>query len=202
MAIGPYPAVFEAAEGDEVGYTVTFRDLPEAITEGDTEEDALRMAEDVLASALSYYAEQGKPLPRPSEPKRGERLVFLPTLIQAKLALWIRMGELGMTKADLADKLGVDYKAARRLMKLDKRSPAMAQAATKAPSSQPSPISADTAGVVRSAATMPRIVLDTPNSGWPSVSVKPPSSGQSSAVPIAFFEKSGAALATAIRTRS
>ncbi len=29
------------------------------------------------------------------------------------------MGELGMTKADLADKLGVDHKAARRLMKLD-----------------------------------------------------------------------------------
>jgi antitoxin HicB len=119
MAIGPYPAVLDSAEGDDAGYTVTFRDLPEAITEGDTEEQALRMAEDVLASALSYYAEQGKALPRPSAPKRGDRLVFLPTLIQAKLALWIRMGELGMTKADLADRLGVDHKAARRLMKLD-----------------------------------------------------------------------------------
>ena len=36
-------------------FTVTFRDVPEAITEGDTREEALLRAEDALESALAMY---------------------------------------------------------------------------------------------------------------------------------------------------
>lgn len=122
MAIGPYPAHFDPADAPDVGYTVTFRDVPHGVTEGDDEAEALAMAQDLLACMLSDYAEQGKPFPKASAPKRGERLVFLPSLIQAKLALWARMGELGINKADLAEKLGIDHKAVRRLLKLDHNS--------------------------------------------------------------------------------
>ena len=35
------------------GFTVTFRDVPEAITEGDSRDEALMRAEDALESALA-----------------------------------------------------------------------------------------------------------------------------------------------------
>lgn len=68
-----YPARFEpAAEG---GFVVTFRDIPEAITQGETEAEALEMAQDALATALELYVEANRPLPAPSAPLDGERLI-------------------------------------------------------------------------------------------------------------------------------
>ena len=37
------------------GFTVTFRDVPEPITGGDTREEALLRAEDAVESALAMY---------------------------------------------------------------------------------------------------------------------------------------------------
>jgi predicted RNase H-like HicB family nuclease len=68
-----YPARFQPAK--EGGFTVTFRDVPEAITEGDTMDEAMSAAADALESALSFYIADRKPLPKPSAPKRGERMV-------------------------------------------------------------------------------------------------------------------------------
>lgn len=116
-----YAARFER-EDDGSAINVSFRDLPEALTFGRTEDEAVEMAQDVLASALSYYAENNEPFPAASAPRRGERLIFLPALIEAKLGLWARMGELGLTKADLAERLSVDHKAVRRLLKFDHNS--------------------------------------------------------------------------------
>ncbi|NJO36450.1 MAG: type II toxin-antitoxin system HicB family antitoxin [Rhizobiales bacterium] len=115
--MSPYPAKLSPeAEG---GYAVTFRDLGEAVAFGESEEEAIDKAGEVLADVLSYYAEDGKAFPDASAPKRGEKLVFLPVIIQAKLALWARMGELGLTKVELAARLGIDEKAARRMLRLD-----------------------------------------------------------------------------------
>lgn len=58
---------------------VTFRDIPEAITQGDTWAEAMEMAEDVLRSAMEFYSENKRPVPLPSAVKRGERLVVLIT---------------------------------------------------------------------------------------------------------------------------
>ena len=87
-------------------YTVTFRDVPEAITEGQSLEEALLNAEDALASALSLYISerQALPLPTPAEP--GERLVKLSALGMAKLALYEAMRERGVGRAELARRLG------------------------------------------------------------------------------------------------
>lgn len=51
------------------GWTVTFPDVPEAITQGDTAEEVARMAQDALAVALSFYVEAGQPFPKPSAPE-------------------------------------------------------------------------------------------------------------------------------------
>jgi predicted RNase H-like HicB family nuclease len=45
-----YPARLKA---DEAGFTVTFRDIPEAITAGETREEAI----DALATAMDFYFE-------------------------------------------------------------------------------------------------------------------------------------------------
>ena len=50
---GPTPAALIA--DPDGGFTATFRDVPEAITEGDTREEALLRAEDALESALEMY---------------------------------------------------------------------------------------------------------------------------------------------------
>lgn len=70
-----YPAIFEAAP--EGGFVVTFRDIPEAITQGDTEAEAMEMAEDALFSAMEFYLEDKRPVPLPSAALPGERLVTL-----------------------------------------------------------------------------------------------------------------------------
>lgn len=71
-----YPAKFTPAK--EGGYIVTFRDIPEAITQGDDMTEAVEMAEDVLQSAMDFYFEDQRPAPLPSAPEEGERLVELP----------------------------------------------------------------------------------------------------------------------------
>ncbi|MGO7370082.1 type II toxin-antitoxin system HicB family antitoxin [Rhizobium ruizarguesonis] len=48
------------------GFTVTFPDVPEAITEGDDMAQARTMAAEALGVALLTYLEMGRPLPAPA----------------------------------------------------------------------------------------------------------------------------------------
>jgi antitoxin HicB len=64
-----YAALLEAQP--EGGFTVTFPDIPEAITEGDTREEALFQAADVLTLCLDERIESGLALPTPTTVKRG-----------------------------------------------------------------------------------------------------------------------------------
>jgi antitoxin HicB len=106
---------------DNGGYVVTFPDVPEAITQGDTVEEALDEAQDALIGALSFYIEDGRALPR-SRRRKGLYPVALPPLVAAKLALYEAMRAEGMTGAKLARKLKVADTTVRRLLDLDHRS--------------------------------------------------------------------------------
>lgn len=68
-----YPATFTPDEGG--GYAVTFRDVPEAITQGDTFEDAKEMASFALAVAFEFYSEDDRELPKPSQAQQGDVLI-------------------------------------------------------------------------------------------------------------------------------
>ena len=57
---------------EDNGYTVTFRDIPEALTCGDSLEDARAMAVDALISGLDFYFEDRRPGPSPSKKLKGE----------------------------------------------------------------------------------------------------------------------------------
>jgi len=87
------------------GFTITFRDVPEAITESDTREEALLRAEDALESALAMYVAAKEALPAPSPPQPGEVTVPLSALGMAKAALYDAMREQGVGRAELARRL-------------------------------------------------------------------------------------------------
>jgi antitoxin HicB len=64
-----YPALFEPQP--EGGFTVTFLDFPEAITEGDTFEQAYNNAAECLNLVLEVRIEQDGYLPLPSQVPLG-----------------------------------------------------------------------------------------------------------------------------------
>ena len=109
-----YAFPYALAPQPERGFTVTFPDVPEAITQGETEEEAAAMAEDALVTALSFYTDRGEALPRPS-PARGRPLAYVPPLVAAKLALHDAMLAAGISNVALARQLGSDEKTVRRL---------------------------------------------------------------------------------------
>lgn len=110
-------------ERDEDGFfLVTFPDVPEAGTDGETEVEALTEAVDCLIAALGGYINDRRDIPRPSRPKRGQPVVAPPPLVSAKLALYQAMREAGITRVALGERLGVSEGAVRRLLDLDHRS--------------------------------------------------------------------------------
>ena len=110
-----YAAKFE--RGDKSGVLViTFRDIPEAITQGSGEKDALWQAADCLEEAIAGRIADGREIPRASRARRRERLIPLPAPMAAKAALYLAMREAGMTNVQLARKLGCDEREVRRML--------------------------------------------------------------------------------------
>lgn len=101
------------------GFVVTFPDVPEAITQGDTEQEAVDYARDVLQMALGTYMERGMDVPTPRR-RRGKnyRTISLPALTEAKLSLYVAMRRAGLSSADLARRLHSPKSHVDRLLDL------------------------------------------------------------------------------------
>lgn len=112
-----YPATF-TADSDAGGFVVTFRDIPEAITQGDDEAEAQAMARDVLTEAMSVYFDEKRPVPMPSKPRKGEQLVSLPASIAAKVLLLNEMLEQNIPPVELARRLDTTRQEVNRLIDL------------------------------------------------------------------------------------
>ena len=98
---------------------VSFPDLPEALTEGATEQEALSEAADCLVAALGGYVDSGRRIPTPSG---GSGFVELTAMVAAKLALYEAMQETDVDDVALAKRLGTMRSTVRRLVDLDRRS--------------------------------------------------------------------------------
>ena len=96
---------------------VTFPDVPEAITFGADEDEALLQAVDALGTALSFYVDGRKPLPTPS-PAEGRPVVRPSALECAKLGIYQAMTEQGIKKSELARRLGWHMPQVDRLFDL------------------------------------------------------------------------------------
>ena len=111
-----YPATFNR-EGD--GYIVTFRDIPEALTQGDTYEEAIEMAQDALTTAMDFYFEDNRPVPLPSKAKKGEVLIELPLSVWSKVLLLNEMLNQHVSQADLAKRMGIKPQQVTRIVNLE-----------------------------------------------------------------------------------
>lgn len=111
-----YPAIL--TPDDNGGFTVSFRDIPEANTAGENEADALDMAQDALATAMDFYFEDRRPVPAPSKARNGERLVALPPSVSAKVLLLNLMIERQVRPADLARSMSIKPQEVTRILDL------------------------------------------------------------------------------------
>ena len=109
-----YPVKLTSSK--EGGYVVTCRDLPQLITQGEDERDALEQAADAMDEVFATYMIEGMDFPVPGKAGRREHLVSPPAETMAKAALYVAMREAGISKTQLARRLGVDEKEVRRLL--------------------------------------------------------------------------------------
>lgn len=110
-----YRAQFEA--GDRRGnIVISFPDVPEAITQGRGKADARAMAEEALGLALLSYLEHSKPLPKPRAKGRSLIEVTVAPDIAAKLAVLEAFAHSGISKSELARRIGKDEKEVRRIL--------------------------------------------------------------------------------------
>ena len=105
-----------ARDRKDGGYVVSSRDLPEAITQGNTVEEALSEAEGALQAAIEARVEDGLDIPAPSRAKRGERMAATPITTALRAAVFLAMREEGVSKSELARRMQVHGKEARRML--------------------------------------------------------------------------------------
>jgi antitoxin HicB len=109
-----YPVEFTPA--DEGGFVVTFPDLPEAITQGETPSQSIEEASDALEEAIIGRINTGDSIPSPSPVRTGQYLIPVPAQTAFKAALYEEIRSRGLNKVEMAARLGIDEKEARRLL--------------------------------------------------------------------------------------
>jgi antitoxin HicB len=87
------------------GYVATLPDIGYGATQGDTLEEALHRAEDLLEEAILGMMANDEDVPSPS-PARGRPVVGLLALTAAKLELYRAMRAAGLGKAEFTTRLG------------------------------------------------------------------------------------------------
>jgi antitoxin HicB len=98
-----YPV--KLSRDDNGTFLVTAPDFPEVGTFGEDEADALIRAADAIATAMQGRISDRQDIPRPSAPKRGQKLATLSALTWAKLELYRAMLDTKTNKAALARRL-------------------------------------------------------------------------------------------------
>ena len=96
---------------------VTCPALPEVATFGDDAADATRRAVGAIEEAIAARLADGEDVPEGHQ--RGPRLVRLPALTVLKVELYRQLREAGITRAELARRLGWKRESVDRLFRLD-----------------------------------------------------------------------------------
>lgn len=112
-----YPVTL-TPDPEDGGFVVTFADLPEAVTQGEDEAEALDQAQGALEAALEYRVREGLEVPAPSPAASGQAVVAPPVHTALKAALHLAMREAHVNKSELARRMDLDEKEARRILDL------------------------------------------------------------------------------------
>jgi antitoxin HicB len=106
-----YPAMLEPQP--EGGFFVRFVDLPDTFTEGETREEALFNAVEVLSVMLDSHLNAGHAIPTPS--KAVPKAIYLSPDAKTQAALLVRQARGDRSLADLARALETSWPAVQRL---------------------------------------------------------------------------------------
>ncbi len=105
-----YPAMVTKQEG---GYFVTFVDLPDTFTEGESLDEAMFNAAEVLSGMLAWRLDEGMDIPV-ATPKLKEAHYIAPDL-KTQAALLLRRARADRSLADLARAMETSWPQAKRL---------------------------------------------------------------------------------------
>lgn len=108
-----YGVKIEADGGD---FVVSVRDLPEVVTSGDTREQAIELAADAIVVAVAGRIEDEMELPAPTPVQDGETPVPLDPHMAAKASVFVLWKRSGLSKRELARRLGRKETEARRIL--------------------------------------------------------------------------------------
>ena len=111
-----YPIMLEEDDG---AILATSPDFPELTTFGDDQEEAVTRAVEALEEAIASRIHDRKEIPPPS---LGTAYAKLPTLTSVKVMLYQGMRDQGITKAELARRLGWHLPQVDRVLDVQHRS--------------------------------------------------------------------------------
>ena len=101
-----YPCQLEYDE-ESRSFAASFRDMPAAVTCGDSRGEALENAQEVLELVIAGMLEDHQDLPEPSGPGDGEDLVVLTPQLAARAALITAVRTQGMAPEEMARRTGM-----------------------------------------------------------------------------------------------
>jgi len=107
-----YPAKIKKEE-DGI-FFVSFSDIEEAITQGETMEEALFNASEVLTLTMEYRLDEEQKIPEPSQ-VTGSNIHLISPSAKVQAALLVRKAREGRSLADLARTLETSWPSVKRL---------------------------------------------------------------------------------------
>ena len=104
MTTFEYPVELEPDDNDTIMASVP--DVPGVHSYGKDEADAIDHVREALIVMLSAVMDDNEDIPTPGKVGRGKAAVTLPTLVASKLMIYNAMKDQGVTRSELARRLG------------------------------------------------------------------------------------------------
>ena len=111
-----YPVTLTPAP--EGGYMVSFVDIPEALTQGETVAEAMEAAKDALLTAFDFYFEDNELIPLPSPLNSHDHFIEVPLSVASKVLLLNAFLQSEITQQELARRIGKPKQEITRLFNL------------------------------------------------------------------------------------
>lgn len=109
-----YPVLLKhAPEGD---WIATVPDVPEVLTGGATQAEALLLAEDALEEAVLARLAAGEAVPQPTERDDATGAVLLPPVTAGRVLIDEKRRQAGWSKLELGRRISKDEKVVRRIL--------------------------------------------------------------------------------------
>ena len=100
---------------DGKGYLVTFRDISNAFTYGETHDEAILNAREVLDLMLLERIEKSEKIPKPSLPRKGEISIAPSPDVAAPVLLHLLRSETKHSMGEIARAMHVPYQSYQRM---------------------------------------------------------------------------------------